>query len=123
MIVICTQNILNSGSEYNVIIGNKYLVTGISCIPKNNFDTQVLYEVVNDAGNLRPIPAALFEIQDDRCSKYWVTNVSKSGGISIRPKAFFREYFHDDLSEGLIEVVNIFKETVEILKHEFDSDS
>jgi hypothetical protein len=122
MIVLCIANTTQSGMEYDLKIGNKYLVTGISWIPKNESDNQVLYEIVNDAGNLRPVPATLFQIHDSRCSKYWITRFGESGNFSIRPEAFFRDYFHDDLSEGLFEVVNIYKETVSLLRQEFESN-
>src|SRR5687768_3774422 len=108
MIVLCITNTLQDGMEYDLKIGNKYLVTGISWIPKNDSNSRVLYEVINDAGNLRPVPATLFQIHDDRCSKYWVTRFDESGNFSIRPEAFFRDYFHDDLSEGLFDAVKIF---------------
>jgi len=112
MIVACTSRVVKNGLEYELVVGKEYLVTGISFIPSNSQDTQVLYEIVNDAGNLRPVPSTLFKVIDDRCSKYWIAKAKDSGTFSIRPKEFFRKYFHDDLSNGVGEIVAIYDDVV-----------
>lgn len=67
-----------------------------------------------------PAPLCLFEIVDDRPSQYWKIQKRSDYEISLWPEEFYQEYFHDDLSDGVPEVVEIYNRVVEQLEKEFD---
>lgn len=95
--------------DYQLKIGGIYLVLGITfCLPEEPHGGGVLYEVLNDFGDVRGIPACLFEIEDSRCSKYWIARKIESGALLLWPEEFFVKFFHDDLSEGVPEVKRTF---------------
>ena len=66
-------------------------------------------EMVSDYGHLRNAPLLLFEIVDGRVSRYWERRTWPHGEVTFRPASLYREYYHDDLSEGVPEVVADFQ--------------
>jgi hypothetical protein len=62
----------------------------------------------------------LFEVIDDRLSRYWKIQKYDDYHITLWPKEFYQEYFHDDLSNGIPEVVDIYNSLAERLEKEFD---
>lgn len=66
------------------------------------------------------VPLCIFEIVDNRPSQYWKIQKRSEYEISLWPEEFYQEYFHDDLSDGVPEVVEIYKRVVERLEKEFD---
>lgn len=102
--------------QYPFNIGDIYTVLGIH--------TQTGYY----AGTMLTIPMryavfaplCLFEIVDDRPSKYWKIHKHSDDEISLWPEEFYQEYFHDDLTDGVPEVVKIYNRVVERLENEFD---
>ena len=52
-------------------------------------------------------------------SKFWELRKFPSGNIAIWPPTLYREFYHDDLSEDIIEVVEDFKRVKEQILGEF----
>lgn len=67
-----------------------------------------------------PAPVCLFKIVDERPSLYWKIKQLSEYEISLWPEEFYQEYFQDDLTDGVPEVVEIYKSVVERLEKEFD---
>ncbi|MDL2354652.1 MAG: hypothetical protein QFF03_05295 [Pseudomonadota bacterium] len=82
----------------------------------------VRYEILNDFGNCIGIPACLFEIEDARCSRYWLAKHKTNGALLLWPEEFFADYFHDDLSEGTAQSVSAFAQVVARMKSEFEPE-
>jgi hypothetical protein len=61
-----------------------------------------------DIPTLIPAPLCLFEIVDPRVSRYWEIHVSDEGMVRLWPPSFYREYYHDDLSDRAPEIVKDF---------------
>ena len=107
--------------EYQIIPGNTYLVLGITFIhPTAPHGGGIRYEILNDFGNCLGIPACLFEIEDARCSRYWLSRQNSDNALVLWPEAFLADYFHDDLSEGIAGAVDAFRRVVNQLKGEFE---
>lgn len=106
--------------EYQIVLGHEYLVLGITFIlPSEPHGGGVHYQILNDFGACRSIPASLFELTDPRCSRHWYAQHDSDGSLMLWPKEFFNEFFHDDLSEGLFDATETFKKVTALLISEF----
>jgi hypothetical protein len=100
-------------------VGKEYLVLGIvSIIDSPQYGNTALFEIVNDDGQFVLFPAMLFEVTDARCSSYWRAAVSGDGSVTLRPEELYREFFHDDLSEGDPATRQVFQAMVAKLEAE-----
>ena len=116
--------LLNAPSRFRpnhrLTVGKEYLVLGIvSIIGSPQYGNTALFEVVNDQGHLVLYPAILFEVTDARCSSYWRAAALEDGSVTLRPEELYREFFHDDLSEGDPATREVFRATVDKLEAEF----
>ena len=106
--------------DYQLRVGVEYLVLGITfLLPTLPHGGGVRYEILNDYGKCRSIPACLFEVVDNRASRYWHARQDEDGALLLWPQPFYADFFHDDLSEGVPEVVQQFTTVVEALRHEW----
>jgi hypothetical protein len=102
--------------QYPFIIGTTYTVLALSSKVGLNAGT-----ILQIPGRyIIPAPLCLFEIVDERPSIYWKIKKRSDYELSLWPEEFYQEYFHDDLSEGVPEVVAIYNQVVERLEKEFD---
>lgn len=106
--------------DYQIVPGKEYLVLGISfLLPTRPHGGGAQYQILSDFGGCRIIPACLFEVVDDRCSRYWRVRQDSDGAVLLWPEEFFTDFFHDDLSEGFTGAVDMFNRVVDRLTHEF----
>ena len=63
------------------------------------------------------VPLCLFEIIDARVPKYWEMRLIDND-VLFRPPSFFPDYFIDQLSDGLPEVVKEFKKMKALMVEE-----
>ena len=61
-----------------------------------------------EPGYLFGVPLCLFEIVNPRPSALWETRVTNDGELELSPASLLRDYYHDDLFEGVHEVVEDF---------------
>jgi hypothetical protein len=114
---------MGKSPDYQFRIGGIYLVLGITfLLPDEPHGGGVLYEVLNDFDGIRSVPACLFELVDNRCSKYWVARSDDDGAFLLWPEEFFAEYFHDRLSEGVAEVREVFDQVVRKIRLEVEEN-
>ncbi len=107
-------------SRYQISIGKEYIVLGISLVVNSPvYGNMVLLEMVNDAGIYLSIPAALFEIIDNRCSSFWEARLYENGAVAMWPPEFYETYFHDRLSDNVPEIREIFESVLQKMKAEF----
>ncbi|BEV73100.1 hypothetical protein THUN1379_25820 [Paludibacterium sp. THUN1379] len=65
-------------------------------------------------------PICLFEVIDDRPSRYWIARKYGEHNIYIWPKELFIEFFHDYLTDLEPEYMAIYQALRVKLEHEFD---
>ena len=107
-------------SHFGILKGQEYTVLGITFSASLNI---TLYQVYTGSYITHP-PAVLFEITDPRVSQHWEAKSSSDGDLTLWPSVFYRDYFHDELSEGNHEMVEEFHKLHRLLKEEFnDSNS
>jgi hypothetical protein len=106
--------------NFALTVGKEYLVLGIvSIIDSPQYGNTALFEIVNDDRQFVLFPAVLFEVTDARSSSYWRAAVSGNGTVTLRPEELYREFFHDDLSEGDPATRETFQAMVTKLEAEF----
>ncbi|MGP2518211.1 hypothetical protein [Yersinia sp. 2545 StPb PI] len=67
-----------------------------------------------------PAPLCLFEVIDARPSIYWKIKKFSDFELALWPDELYQEYFQDDLTDGVPEVVEIYNRVVDKLEKEFD---
>jgi len=107
-------------ADFHITEDKEYLVLGIRFLLDSSVGQCSMVEIVSDYGHLSAAPLFLFHVIDSRISKFWNLKVFNEFTITLWPEAFYREYFHDDLSENIEEVVNDFKKVKRLLEEEFD---
>jgi len=83
-----------------------YTVLGLTFhIRSNLYGSGVTVQIDDDYGRLASVPLCLFEIVDDRMSSHWVARQWADGTVAMWPPSFFIDFYYDDLSEGVDEIV------------------
>jgi len=104
--------------DFHVTIGREYVAMGLNFSMNSNVHgTGVWVHLVTDFGNLAWAPVQLFDIIDARVSKYWIAR-QLDHVFTLWPESFYRQFYHDDLLEGVPEVVNDFQRVRSLLEAE-----
>jgi len=98
---------------FGLTIGKEYVVY---CLEIHGGMAWV--DLVSETNYLFPAPLCLFEVVDGRVSKYWELRLGEDDSVLFRPPSFFKEYFHDDLAEGVPEVVEEFQKIRTLIETE-----
>jgi hypothetical protein len=110
--------------NHRLTVGKEYLVLGVvSIIDSPQYGNTALFEIVDDDRGFVLFPAVFFEVTDSRCSSFWRSAVQQGGTVTFRPEEFYREFFHDDLSEGDPVVRQVFQAVVAKLEAEFSAET
>ena len=96
--------------------GKQYLVLGMQSTLGN-----LWIELQGDTGNLISVPLCLFEIMDGRVSRHWIFKRWKDYDFTLWPESFYQEYYHDDLLEGVPNVVSDFRRLLNLLNAEYSN--
>ena len=115
-----------SKTNFNLVINKEYTVYGITI-----FLGHIWYYLCDESYSYFPIwqPAALFDVVDNRISKYWMYSFTHKRFLSSEIIYFaFKEwiddpYFYDNLSDGKEEYKSIFKKYKKLMDLEFPDDS
>lgn len=130
MIVRCRTNTLDTSAcpglkgpvmkqDFRFTEGLEYVVVGVDfTIDSTVQGTGTWVHLVNDDDRLSWAPLGLFEVVDPRVSAQWELRQHEDGQVTLWPPALYREFFHDDLSEGEAEVVADFRRVRESLEAE-----
>lgn len=90
--------------------GNEYTVYGLSLHRESSIyrGGTLVCKVVDDYGNLTSAPIDIFDVVDGAMPKEWRIE-KRFDGVFMWPDLFHREFFFDDLSEGVPECVAEFR--------------
>jgi hypothetical protein len=107
--------------NYCVKLGHEYLVLGLLIDAAGDSVgggawIDILMEP--DIPTVISVPLCLFEIIDPRVSRYWQLRASEAGAVWLWPASFYREYYHDDLSNRIAHVVEDFWGVLRLLQAE-----
>jgi hypothetical protein len=105
--------------SFGVEIGREYTVLALDFFVRSNlFGTGPYVEIADELDRLGWAPLCLFEILDASVSRFWKACVLEHSTLSLAPPAFRTEYYHDDLSERVPEVVEDFRRLRALLEAE-----
>ena len=65
-------------------------------------------QIESDFGGISFAPLELFKITDGRAPRFWEVRLWEGGAVTLWPPSFYRDYYHDDLSEEVLSVVTDF---------------
>jgi hypothetical protein len=100
------KNYFPGRQEFGLIIGEDYLVFGLTMVDGEPWADILLSPV----DYLHSVPLCLFEIIDKRVSKYWEIGLGPKGNLIIRPSSILNQpYYFDDLSNSVPDVVDDFQ--------------
>lgn len=105
-------------SSGRLTIGKCYVVLGLTYINSEHIGNMVVVYLMDDPKTLTSFPLCLFEIVDDRLSKYWTVR-DDFPHLDLWPEEFHEPYFHDLLSDDVEEVVEKFNKLVIKMHDEF----
>ena len=109
--------------KFGVTAGMLYLVLGLSFYPESSFSGKgLIFQIEADSGEPSWAPACLFAIIDPRVSRYWSLKMETDGSVHLWPPSFYRDFYHEDLSEGVSAIVDDYKKMLSILKAEAGVD-
>lgn len=108
-----------TNQKFGVTINNEYIVIGISFhINLPGFGTGVQIQFFNDDDNLAFAPLSMFDIIDARPSRYWNARFYDDGSLEFQPPSLYRKYYHDDLSDGIPNIVDDMMHIRKLLEEE-----
>lgn len=104
--------------RYPLTVGMEYTVLGI------NFQSDILFNkgtvilLRDDIGGCAFVPLCLLGITEPGISKYWLVEKKGAHDLLMWPKEFYLDYFHDDLSDGVASVRQLFDTICQVLDAE-----
>lgn len=108
--------------QFPMEAGKSYLVLGISFYIKASiFGKGLIFEIEDSDGEPASVPACLVIVEDPRASSLWELRINPGKVVHLWPPSFYQEFYHDDLSEGVPEVVEDYKRVVSLLRAEEES--
>jgi hypothetical protein len=103
-------------TDFQVTVGQEYVVYALY-----EWEGKIWYYICDDNSTYYPIhkPAPLFEVLDDRVSKYWRFKLEPNGLLIIAFEQWFSEpYFYDKLTDQEEREVLIFEKVKELMDAE-----
>ncbi len=107
--------------EWALTVRREYLVLGIRfLLHLPHFGSAPVLEIQEDNRHYCvSIPSCLFEIVDPRPSRFWVVKKQGDFDLALWPEEFYARFFHDDLTEGVKAVREVYQAVVKKLEQEF----
>jgi len=116
----CNEFQLGS-SKNSLIVGETYTVMGLT-VSGGCYFGGLAYEIADGTtlSYITTAPYCLFEIVDDRPSKYWRAKRLEDDFLAFWPEEFYSRAFHDRLSDDKPEEVQVFLKIKSLLEKEFE---
>jgi hypothetical protein len=113
--------VLQDGLQFHVTVGKEYLVLGVETFVRSSmWGNSTAIQYMSDYEELAFAPLLLFEIVDGRVSGHWEMRMGENGSITLWPPSFYKEFYHDHLSDGVPDVVKDFGEVYSLLSSEYE---
>ena len=103
-------------TEFQLTLGKEYIVYALY-----EWEGKIWYYICDERYTYYPIhnPAPLFEVVDDRISKYWRFKLAPNGLLTLAFEQWCSEpYFYDKLTDQKEEEVLIFEKVKELMDAE-----
>ncbi|WP_316812829.1 hypothetical protein [Pedobacter heparinus] len=108
----------NAKNHFSVSIGKEYIVFGLT-FRFEEFGSGCFVEILSDNNHLIQVPILLFNMIDPRPSKHWEIKQFSEKLITFWPPSMYKDFYHDDLSEDVPDVVEDFLEVKKKILFEF----
>ncbi len=111
--------------QFRLPIGQEFVVFGLSILGGQPW-VAVLPEPsfgYIEPGFLVRYPLCLFDIVEGHVSQYWELRCEENGNLFFWPASFYREYYMDDLTNFVPEIVGDFSRVRGLIEAEAASHS
>ncbi len=99
--------------QFALTVGQEYVALGLTILQGIPW-----VELASDSKFLYSAPLFLFKIINGRISRYWEMRCHGNNNLTLWPPSFYQEYYHDDLLEGVAEIVADFNAVCALLESE-----
>lgn len=100
--------------EFGISIGQEFVVFGMCFL-----DGIPWIEIANDSMTyVYSVPLCLFKVIDSHVSKYWSLHTNENGDIYLWPLSFYKPFYHDDLTDGVPDIVKDFQRVRDMILEE-----
>ena len=103
-------------SEFQLSVGKEYIVYALY-----EWEGKIWYYICDERYTYYPIhnPAPLFEVVDNRISKYWRFKLAPNGLLTLAFEQWFSDpYFYDKLTDQEEQAVLIFEQVKDLIDAE-----
>jgi len=103
-------------SEFQLSVGKEYIVYALY-----EWEGKIWYYICDERYTYYPIhnPAPLFEVVDNRISKYWRFKLAPNGLLTLAFEQWFSDpYFYDKLTDQEEQAVLIFEQIKDLIDAE-----
>ena len=103
-------------SEFQLSVGKEYIVYALY-----EWEGKIWYYICDERYTYYPIhnPAPLFEVVDNRISKYWRFKLAPNGLLTLAFEQWFSDpYFYDNLTDQEEQAVLIFEQIKDLIDAE-----
>ncbi len=105
-------------TSFELTVGEEYTVLGISFQTMSPLNKGTILLLRDDIGRCAFIPVCLVDVSNAIPSIYWRAKKKDDFSLSFWPEEFFAEYFHDDLSDGIPEIKEVFDRVCQTMERE-----
>ena len=105
-------------NSFSISADKEYIVFGLT-FEFGDLGHGCFVQILSDNNHLMHVPMVQFVTTDDRVSKYWEIKSYSDGGVTLWPPSMYREFYHDDLTEDVIDVIEDFKRVKQQILSEF----
>jgi hypothetical protein len=105
---------------YGVKVGQEYLVYGMQFW--RNIPYVFVLTSTDVAIHLSAVPLSLFEISNNRVSRFWNVRHWPDGDVTMWPPLLYQDFLTEDLYDGKREVVEAFQRLRRVMEAEAEVD-
>ena len=115
--ILIYSNTVYLNADFHVSIDKEYLVLGLT-LSLINYNQVCFIEHISDYGHIVSTPLSFFRITKNKSSNIWILKIWENNEITLWPKLFYEDCFHDNFSEGDKECIDKFKTLYKELESE-----
>jgi hypothetical protein len=104
--------------SFELTPGREYVALGLSFQEASKWNKGVIVLLRDDIGRCAFVPICLLKISDAAVSSLWRAKKTEEANLCLWPEEFFAEFFHDDLSDGVPAVQDVFRRVCELIANE-----
>ena len=104
--------------NFELTPGREYAVLGLNFRGSSGWNKGVVVLLRDDVGRCAFVPICLLKISNAIVPSLWRAKITEETNLCLWPEEFFADFFHDDLSDGVPAVQDVFRRVCEAIEDE-----